>query len=322
MKKLKIKKSIKRKIFLSFIIALFLSIAVFSTIKIYKQKQYEKTYEYKLLQLGYKLDETKIIIKNYKDKEIDYILTAEKDYNYLDLLNVQYFIYDNLYSYLDYIKQNTGISLRDAVKIINTNRDKEYYTDTIKTDTTKNELMLVNKYYYLDNEYTPSNLVTVSQKYSWGKAGTHKITKDTYDAFIKMWNAANEDGLYLMINSSYRTHQKQESVYKEYEEKYDKEYADQYAARPGHSEHQTGYALDIFEKNNANIKTFHESNAYLWLKDNAHKYGFILRYELENENITGYSFESWHYRYVGERVATYIYNNNITFDEYYEYYLN
>ena len=124
-----------------------------------------------------------------------------------------------------------------------------------------------------------------------------------------------------MVSSSYRTYEKQELVYNDYKNSRGTEYADSIAARPGYSEHQTGYTLDIFEKTNSNQKTFHESTTYLWLKDNAHNYGFILRYPEDKEDITGYSFESWHYRYVGKDIATYIYQNNITFDEYYAYYL-
>ena len=101
---------------------------------------------------------------------------------------------------------------------------------------------------------------------------------------------------------------------------YGSEYADEIAARPGHSEHQTGLALDIFCTTNSNTKTFKDSEAYQWLLNNAYKYGFILRYPEGKENITGFTFESWHYRYVGTEIATYIYENDITFDEYYAYF--
>ena len=92
------------------------------------------------------------------------------------------------------------------------------------------------------------------------------------------------------------------------------EEADTYSARPGFSEHQTGLAVDI-----ANInKTLIEENdkEFTWLKNNAHKYGFILRYQKNAEKITGYIYEPWHYRYVGTELASYIYSNNITYDEY------
>ena len=72
---------------------------------------------------------------------------------------------------------------------------------------------------------------------------------------------------------------------------------------------------------NTSQKTFPETESYKWLKENAHKYGFIQRYPEDKVDITGYNFESWHYRYVGVEAATYIYENNITFDEYYAYFV-
>ena len=321
MGKLKIKKNVKKLGFISIIILVFLSIGIYSGIKIYKQKQYEKTYEYKLLQIGYELDDIKIILEKYKNKEIEYILSTEINNNYLDLLNDKYFIYYNFYNYLDYQKNNTTLSTRNIIEIVNTNRNNDYYTNTIKSDISKKELMLVNKYYYLDESYEPENLVTISQNYSWGEKGSQKATEETYEAFLDMWEEANNNGYYFMVSSSYRTYKKQDLVYKDYEDSFGTEYADSIAARPGFSEHQTGYTLDIFEKNNSSQKTFHESEAYNWLKNNAHKFGFILRYPEDKEDITGYDFESWHYRYVGINVATYIYNNQITFDEYYAYFI-
>ena len=321
MGKRKIKKSVKRLFYISIILILFLTISIYSGIKIYKQKEYEKTYEYKLLQIGYSNEDVKIITSKYKNKEIDYILTNDNNNIYIDILKDKYFIYDNFYDYLEYYQNNLDKPIRNIVEIINTNTDKEYYTDILKTDASKEDLLLVNKYYSLESDYEPDNLVTISTTYSWGEYGSKKATEETYNAYLDMWNAAKENGYYLMVSSSYRNYDKQESVYNEYKEKGGTEYADSYAARPGHSEHETGLALDIFEKNNTRQETFHESDVYLWLKDNAHNYGFILRYPLDKENITGYSFESWHYRYVGKDIATYIYNNGITYDEYYAYFI-
>ena len=79
-------------------------------------------------------------------------------------------------------------------------------------------------------------------------------------------------------------------------------------------------AVDI-QTYGSNAKTFEEFDEFKWLQDNAHKYGFILRYPKDKEYLTGYEYESWHYRYVGVEVATYIYENNITFDEYYAYFV-
>ena len=313
MKKLKIKKSVKKLFIIGIILTLFLSIGIYSAIKIYKQKEYEKTYHFKLTEVGYNNEEIDIILDKLKNKEIEYILTTEKNSIYLNLIKEKYFIYDNFYDYLEYQQEHLDKPLTKIVEIINTNVDKEYYSETFKTDITLNSLMLVNKYYYLDDTYKPDNLVSIPTTYAYGEKNSKRVTKDTYDAFLELWNASHDNGYYLMVSSAYRDYEHQQDVYDDYKEKGGTEYADTIAARAGHSEHQTGYTIDMFEMGYTQ-KTFHESDSYKWLLDNAHKYGFILRYPEDKEDITGYSFESWHYRYVGVSAATYIYENNITYD--------
>ena len=90
--------------------------------------------------------------------------------------------------------------------------------------------------------------------------------------------------------------------------------------RAGYSEHQTGLALDIVTYG-ASMDTFENTDEFKWLSDNAYKYGFILRYPKGKEKLTGYSYESWHYRYVGKDVAKKIHDLDITYDEYYAYYI-
>ena len=94
----------------------------------------------------------------------------------------------------------------------------------------------------------------------------------------------------------------------------------QCSARPGHSEHQTGLAVDVMGSNN-DYDEFEKSIEFSWMKENAHKYGFILRYPKGKENITGFKYEPWHYRYVGLITATRIFKENITLEEYYNKYL-
>ena len=319
MKRLKLKSNVKKIGFIGLVVIIFLFIGIFSTIKIVKQKNYEKTYEYKLINKGYSTNEAKVLEEKYKAKELDYILNGEKDLIYVNLAKEKYFIYDKFYTYLDYYNKNKDKPLRGIVEKVNTNTYKEYYTDPMEADISKKELMLVNKYYYLNTDYEPENLVTISLDYSYGDLGSQKITEDTYNAFLNLWKSANDEGYYLIINSSYRDYPHQESVYNSYK-KQGTEYADKYAARPGYSEHQTGYSIDIFEKGYSS-KDFEGTDSYKWLIENAHKYGFIQRYPKDKEDITGYSFESWHFRYVGKEVATYIYEHNITFDEYYSYFV-
>ena len=319
-KKLKVKKNVVKISIISFIVILFLGIGIYSYIKVTEKINYEKTYEFKLINKGYDKDTAIKITKNFKDKEIDYILEEKINDIYLNLANDKFFIYDKFYEYLDYQKEHDAESIRNIVEKVNTNTHKEYYTDPVPTDTEKGNLMLVNKYHYLESDFTPENLVDIPQTYAYGDIGSQKATEETYNAFLNMWNASHEAGFYLMVNSSYRTFEKQQSVYDDYKKMGGTDYADKYAARPGYSEHQTGLTLDIFEKGTSS-KTFPDTDSYKWLVENAHKYGFIQRYPTDKINITGYDFESWHYRYVGVEAATYIYENGITFDEYYAYFV-
>ena len=150
--------------------------------------------------------------------------------------------------------------------------------------------------------------------------GDNEIKKEVYEKFRSMYNDAKKEGLYLIITSSYRDYNFQKELWDSYANQKGDEWADSVSARAGYSEHQTGYTLDIVTYN-ANMSSFEKTDEFKWLQDNAYKYGFILRYPKDQEDITGYSYESWHYRYVGKDVATKIKKLGITFDEYYAYFI-
>ena len=317
---MKLKKGVKKIIIIVVICLVVLSLGIYSFIKIKNKLAYEKTNEYKLTTIGYDLNTAKELIKTYQNAEINYILKQGKSDVYSTLAKTDYFIYDNFYDYLDYYQSEKDLSIRTIVEKVNTNSNKEYYTETNPADITKKELLLVNKYNYLSEDYVPDNLVTISLDYSYGELGSQKVTKETYEAFLNLWNASHANGYYLIINSSYRNYTDQQKEYDYYVKPNGSTYADAIAAHPGYSEHQTGLSIDVFEKGTGQ-KDFASSPSYQWLKENAHKYGFIERYPEDKVDITGYSYESWHYRYVGVEAATYIYENNITFDEYYAYFV-
>ena len=178
--------------------------------------------------------------------------------------------------------------------------------------------MLVNKFYHLTKDYAPDDITNISNTYAYEG---NRLRKIALDAYINMYNAAKDDGIKLIINSSYREYEKQENIYEDYKNWYGEVKADKQAARPGYSEHQTGLAIDVFSSDNQLSGTFKDSTGYKWLKDNAYKYGFIERYPENKEYLTGYEFESWHWRFVGIEAATVIQKENITFDEYYAYYI-
>lgn len=315
MKKIKLTKT--GKLLIAGIIALI--IIVIGAIKINQKIQYQKTYEYKLLEKGYEINQVKELEKLYNNKRLDYILTLDKDDNLISIAKEKYYIDKHLEEYLAYIKENKCNNATAILKI-NTYTNYDFYSHDIEAKNLSNT-MIVNKFYKLKEDFVPNNLVDISNLYAWGT--DNKAKKEALDAFIRMQkDCLDQTGLKLLINSAYRSYKEQEEVYNDYVKKNNEEYADTIAARPGHSEHQTGLSLDIFSTKDPKIKTFGESDTFKWLKDNAYKYGFIIRYPKDKEDITGFNYEPWHYRYVGLDIAKEIYEEDITYEEYYEYYLN
>lgn len=248
------------------------------------------------------------------NNNIDTISDFVYDDIVIDLIDEQYFIKDKTVRYINYYHNNSDLSVSSIITNVNSNLDYDFYTNTSKTDLSKGNLILVNKYYYLDEDYEPEDLVAIESGYtSWGGY----LKSEVYDAFKEMVDAAYEDGINLYSVSPYRSYQTQYGLYHNYAsyDGYDK--ADTYSARPGYSEHQTGLAVDI----NSTDDSFAYTSEAKWLKNNAYKYGFILRYPSGKEYITGYQYEPWHYRYVGKDVAKDIYDLDITYEEYYAYYI-
>lgn len=178
--------------------------------------------------------------------------------------------------------------------------------------------MLVNKFYKLSETYVPSDLVDVSLSYAYeGK----QVSKVMYDSLTNMLDAAKESGYNLVVSQGYRSYADQEEAYNDIEASSGVDYADKVAARPGHSEYQTGLSV-VVKPLYTEGSDMENSPEHTWILENAYKYGFILRYTKDKENITGFSYDAWRLRYVGSNAARIIHNENITFDEYYEYYIN
>ena len=298
------------------ILILILTILTIGIIYLVKTINYHKTYDYKLNKLGYTQEEV-VTLKKLDNTSLDYLLTIPYNKQISNLINQKYFMEKNLKEYINYLDKNSNIG--DVIAIINVGANNAWYTNTKKTNLEKGHLMLTNKFYYLDSTYNSDNMVKISKQYSYGE--NQFLTSETYNAFLNLFNAAKKEDLTLIINSSYRSYEDQDEIYNEFKNSKGDEYADKIAAKAGFSEHQTGMAIDI-QTYGSTASTFHEFDEFKWLQANAHKYGFILRYPKDKEYLTGYEYESWHYRYVGVEAATYIYENNITFDEYYAYFMN
>lgn len=316
------KYKLKFDVFLYLAVIIVLIVLAKKGINMYKEYQYHKTTEYKLITAGYSKKEIKVLDKYLNEKELLKLTTEKKNKTLINLMSNKLYLHKNLNQYLEYFDLNSNKTIEEIIQTVNIHRNYEFYENSQPTDMNQEYAILVNKYYYLANDYEPDDLVTISTKYSWGNYGSQKIRQEAYDAYVKMHEAANsEAGIYLMVNSSYRNYSSQERVYNNYKTNHGEAYADNIAARPGYSEHQTGLALDIFSIKNPAQATFKDSEAYNWLKENSYKYGFILRYPEGKENITGYNFESWHYRYVGVDLAKKVFDSGLTYDEYFAYYL-
>lgn len=151
---------------------------------------------------------------------------------------------------------------------------------------------------YIDGILIANKTYTVPKNYGDG------LTAEFVNAFNKMKAAAKEDGLNIYVKSGYRSWTLQDALFKMYTETEGLASALASSAKPGHSEHQTGLAADL----NLITEKFENTSEFAWLNENAYKYGFILRYTKDGEKETGYIYEPWHFRYVGVRLATIIYN--------------
>lgn len=129
----------------------------------------------------------------------------------------------------------------------------------------------------------------------------------------EMYAAAAAEGLSMWTASGYRTYQYQQQLYENYAARDGYDAADTYSARPGFSEHESGLAFDVNDPSN----TFDDTAEAQWLKEHCAEYGFIIRYPEGKEDITGFMYESWHIRYVGEEIATVIMENDICLEEYF-----
>ena len=182
-----------------------------------------------------------------------------------------------------------------------------------------NYLILVNKTHHVDKLYVPDSLVKVTKHYDTNKKIF--LEERTYKNILELINDFNKIfDVRLIIDSGYRDYLYQSNLFqKDLEIKGSIEEVNKTLALPGYSEHQTGLAVDVGFITGGLYDPYYEieeySQEFKWISDNAHKYGFILRYPLGKENITGYNYEPWHLRYVGS-IANYLHDKNKTLEEY------
>ncbi|MBU3106560.1 M15 family metallopeptidase [Clostridium gasigenes] len=249
-----------------------------------------------LEQLFNKLNEDKMT--GFTQEEVKKVNTLMDEYNLL--------IKEQKYSEAKVDLEDINTYVKEVKKIVETRITKEEY-DKKSTEDEKsrkatyiNGILLVNKKNGLPD--------------SFGDAEDPKAR----EAFEEMKKAAGKDGLYINAFSTYRSFWTQNRLYWNYVASFGQEPTDTFSARAGFSEHQTGLGFDVGGADRslwANQEFQYTAEAE-WLKNNCYKYGFILRYPEGKEWKTGFVYESWHFRYLGEEHSKNFNNNNLTLEEY------
>ena len=213
---------------------------------------------------------------------------------------------DNHERYEIYHSDNPELSVDEVVWQVNANLDKPFYGYDVPVEDISDPLVIVNKYYKVHSAQEPE--LTTADGYS--------MTPATAKAYLKMKKAAADEGLSILAASTYRSVEYQRDLYNSYLSSDPKDVVDTYSARAGYSEHHTGMAID-FIGSFGSLNDFENTPEYPWVRDNCHKYGFIIRYTTDNQWVTGYKNEPWHLRYIGVKTATDMKKKGISsFEEY------
>lgn len=201
----------------------------------------------------------------------------------------------------------------------------EYFNDIEEVDgqaiiqNPDNILTFVNHDFLLPSDYEPEDLVIPDVKFSYGHQDIPKsyMREEAAGALEALFAAANEEDIELAAVSGYRSYDRQQELY---DQAVSKSGPDQeFVANPGSSEHQSGLAMDVSSAsvNYSLVQEYEDTKEGQWLSENAHHFGFIIRYQRDKEDITGYGYEPWHLRYVGE-AAIEIYENQLALEEFFD----
>lgn len=207
-----------------------------------------------------------------------------------------------------------------VVKIFNTLKDNINDSSVVTNENAYD--VVVNKNRNLPSDYIPEDLVSLDDvPKSLQNPEINQLRKVAYEALKELFLKAKEEKSFeLYARSGYRSYNTQRDLYNAYSANHGQQAADKFSAKPGQSEHQTGLAIDITcaSMNFQLDDTFFDKEEGKWVAENAHRFGFIIRYPKGKESITGYQYEPWHLRYVGKALAKEIFENNLTLEEYFQ----
>ncbi len=188
----------------------------------------------------------------------------------------------------------------------------------LKSDYEKGLLLLVDKEHPVDENYAPDDLTKITH-YAVDRTSEGRFMRsEAVLAFDAMCEAAMAEGIEIVSTTAYRSYDFQASLYAYYTNQEGQAWADANIAKPGVSEHQTGLAADC---SSASVQyelvvEYADTAEGIWLRGHAPEYGFIIRYPMNKQDVTGYVYEPWHIRYVGVTAAKFINDNNLTLEEF------
>lgn len=245
---------------------------------------------------------------------INILITTSSTNNQNNINNLDFYQEISKYESFDKNKYNLYLQEyeidKNIIYVLNkVNYPNFFSTEIVNASFEFNGGIFINKNYRLEKDYIPNNLVPITVNKIMRKGETMQANKNASIALTKLFNDAKKHHIKLTVFSAYRSYYKQELIYQNTIDK-------SYVALPGHSEHQTGLAFDISTLDAGLSNHFENSIEYLYLNNNAYKFGFIERYPKDKKEITNYPAEPWHYRYVGIDIAKIIYDEKLTLEEY------
>lgn len=260
-------------------------------------------------------DELKLKVSRIQsglNQDIDYLKyidCQEKDkveFNKIDTLHCG--TYQVVYKYHSFQKKLT-------VDIVEMYENNIFNPETLQCDIVKNPndvTVLVNKVHGIPQDYKPDDLVNVIDS-------QQQLRKEAAEAYKQFYLEAKKRNMKVYAISGYRTNERQTTYWNNQVKVNGKEYASLYSAYPGRSEHQLGLAIDVSYKTTGDRlnESVEQSEIGKFIVSDGYKYGFILRYPKDKENITNYGYEPWHMRYVGKKLAKTLHDQNLTLEEYY-----
>ncbi|MBS6561486.1 MAG: M15 family metallopeptidase [Clostridiales bacterium] len=275
--------------------------------------EFYNTYHTKLKELGYDLETQRSLMNQLSLDDFGVLADNQLEWKQVEpYLTINGRIIEDLPKYIESGLEPVEAVMNISYSLIDSRNssDRTYFLEE-----PSNTALLIKKGFSISKDYVPEDLVEVNIPTA---TKNNQMRSDAAKALETMYEDAKKEGLILAVNSAYRSYEEQQKIYDEYFRIYDEVTAASLVAVPGTSEHQLGLSVDLTSQSviDGQYGVFGSTPEYQWVIKNAHKYGFILRYPSDKIDITGIANEPWHYRYVGVELATQLYEEGLTLEEY------